>query len=263
MAIGRVLRRLRHRLGLRQKDVAARADISDTTYSEVERGHLDRVTLAKLRRIAAVLEVELHLEPRWRGGALERALSQRHAEMSEVAARLVSAAGWEVRPEVSFNHFGERGIVDLVAWHAGARSLLLIEIKTELVDVSELLGVTDRRRRLASQIAAPFGWSPAVIGQWIVIAEGRTNRRRVAEHVTVLRAAFPLDGRSVAGWLRRPDQPMSALWFLPDSAEAGRGRGRAPRLRVRHRALSVAGAGKDAEIRSHRNLAVPHLVEVA
>ena len=142
-------------------------------------------------------------------------------------------AGWEIRPEVSFNHFGERGVVDVVAWHPGRRVLLLVELKTELVDPSELLTVMGRRRRLAAQIVAPFGWEATNVAQWVVLAESRTNQRRLAEHRSVLRAAFPADGRSVSGWLADPASPIAALWFLPDSGGASTRRRRAPRLRVR------------------------------
>src|SRR5262245_44293290 len=194
LAIGRVLRALRVRLGWAQRLVAQRAGISSSAYSRIERGMLDGVPLGKLRKVATVLEVRLVLEPRWRGAGLDRTLSSRHAAMAEAVTRLLLDAGWEVRPEVSFNYYGERGVVDLVAWHGPSRTVLLIELKTELVDPSDLLAVTDRRRRLAAKIVEPFGWQPMTVGQWVVVAESRTNQRRLAEHRTVLRAAFPEDG---------------------------------------------------------------------
>lgn len=221
VAIGRVFRFLRIRLGWPQRIVAAKAGISASAYSELERGHIDTVSLGRLRMVASVLEVRLFLEPRWRGAGLDRALSAGHGSMTEAVARILIEDGWEVRPEVSFNHYGERGIIDLVAWHAPTRTLLLVELKTELVDINDLLAVTDRRRRLAATIVEQFGWKPRTVGQWVVVAEGRTNRRRVAEHRAALRAAFPDDGRSVAGWLAAPARPASALWFLPDSSAAG------------------------------------------
>jgi transcriptional regulator with XRE-family HTH domain len=233
LAIGRVFRELRIRLGWPQRVVASKAGVSRGSYSDIERGRIDRVKLSRLRNVASVLDVRLALEPRWRGAALDRVLSARHASMTEAVTRLLVEAGWEVRPEVSFNHFGERGVVDIVAWHAELRVLLLVELKTELVDPNNLLAVTDRRRRLAALIAAPFGWQPRVVAQWVVVAEGRTNQRRLAQHRAAFRAAFPDDGRSVAGWLARPTRPLSALWFLPDSDRVSVGHRRAPRLRVR------------------------------
>jgi hypothetical protein len=159
--------------------------------------------------------------------------------MAEAVTQMLIDQSWEVRPEVSFNHFGERGVVDLVAWQAESRTLLLIELKTELVDINELLAITDRRRRLAHVISEPLGWQPARVAQWIVVAASRTNARRVADHRAILRAAFPADGRSVAGWLARPATAASALWFLPDSHGVRRGRGSAPTQRVRVRRPSV------------------------
>jgi transcriptional regulator with XRE-family HTH domain len=246
LAIGRVLRELRIRLGWPQRVVAAKARISASAYSEIERGHIESVSLGKLRKAAAVLEVRLVLEPRWRGAALDRAMSSRHASMSEAITRLLTNPGWEVRPEVSFNHFGERGVVDLVAWHAPSRTILLVELKTELVDINDLLTVTDRRRRLAATMVEQFGWTPACVAQWVVVAESRTNRRRLAEHRTVLRAAFPADGRSVGGWLAAPRDSTSALWFLPDSGPAGDRPRRAPRMRVRVRPSSAGPMAEPA-----------------
>jgi transcriptional regulator with XRE-family HTH domain len=238
-AVGRVFRELRIRLGLPQRVVAQRAGISTGSYSDIERGKIERVALKRLRRVASVLDVRLVLEPRWRGAALDRVLSSRHAAMTETVTRMLIGSGWEVRPEVSFNHFGERGVVDIVAWGAERRALLLVELKTELVNPNELLAVTDRRRRLGGTISAPFGWRPVVVGQWVVVAASRTNRRRLAEHRAAFRAAFPADGRSVEGWLAKPERPISALWFLPDSDATGVRRRLAPRLRVRPTGPSV------------------------
>jgi transcriptional regulator with XRE-family HTH domain len=255
LAIGRVFRHLRHRLGWRQEDVSKRAGLSIGLCSLIERGHLDGVTLGKLRKVAGILEIELAIEVRWRGGSLDRSLASRHAAMSEAVARLLLDAGWEVRPEVSFSHFGERGVVDLVAWHPGERALLLIELKTELVDVNALLGVTDRRRRLADVIAQSCGWAPGLVGQWVVVAEGRTNRRRLAEFRTILRAAFPFDGRSIPGWLANPSTAASAIWFLPDSNLARARSGRAPRQRVRLARPRVEPVVEAARSRPRRGLA--------
>ena len=211
VGIGRLFRGLRLRLRWRQVDVS-------------EKGHLDRIPLGTLRRVATVLEVRLPLEPSWRGGSIERVISGRHAAMAERLTTMLVTGGWEVRPEASFNSFGERGVVDLVAWHPVCHTLLLIELKTELVDPSGLLTVTDRRRRLAGVIARDSGWKPSVVAQWVVIAAGRTNARRVAEHRALLRAAFPADGRSIASWLADPRTPLDALWFLPDVADRSTGR---------------------------------------
>ena len=137
--------------------------------------------------------------------------------MTERVAKLLIDAGWEVKPEVSFSHFGERGVVDLVARHAPSAELLLVELKTEIVDVNDLLATTNRRHRLAPVIAQSCGWEYSTVSQWIVVLQSRTNQRRLADHRTAIRAAFPVDGRSVRGWIDHPREPIAAFWFLPDS----------------------------------------------
>lgn len=224
VGVGRLFRALRLRLGWRQLDVSQKTRISRSVYSAIERGHLDRIPLGTLRRVATVLEVRLPLEPSWRGGRIERVISGRHAAMAERLTAMLVTRRWEVRPEASFNSYGERGVVDLVAWHPAFHTLLLIEIKTELVDPSGLLTVTDRRRRLAGVIARDSGWAPDRVAQWVVLSAGRTNARRVAEHRSLLRAAFPADGRSIASWLEDPRTPLDAMWFLPDVADRSTGR---------------------------------------
>jgi transcriptional regulator with XRE-family HTH domain len=238
LGLGRAFRELRLRLGWRQRDVARKAGVSDSTYSRIERGDFDRMSLRVVRRVGEVLEVRLHLQASWRGSGLDRLLSSRHSAMTEVLTRRLLVAGWEVRPEVSFNIWGERGVVDIAAWHAASRALLLVELKTELVDVNRLLATTDRRRRLGAAIAKQLGWEPVTVSQWVVLAEGRTNRRRVADHRAVLRSAFPADGRAVGGWLASPIRAMSALWFLPDRPGARARASFAPVRRVRQREAS-------------------------
>jgi transcriptional regulator with XRE-family HTH domain len=63
LAIGRLFREIRLRLNWPQKIVASRAHISEGAYSAIERGLFETVPIGKLRRVAAVLEVRLPLEP--------------------------------------------------------------------------------------------------------------------------------------------------------------------------------------------------------
>ena len=153
---------------------------------------------------------------RWQGGDLGRLINARHAAMHEVMARFFALRSpWVAEPEVSFAIWGERGVIDILAWHPPTRTILLVELKTELVDVNELLGTLDRKRRLAADIAGARGLTPASIGVWVVVAESRTNRRAVAKHGTAIRSKLPTDGRSIGRWLDRPNGALGALSFLP------------------------------------------------
>jgi hypothetical protein len=189
------------------------------TVSRVERGQIPELTLATLRRVAAALEIRLELLPRGRGAELDRLLSERHSALHESVAKALARdfPAWVMASEVSFSIWGERGVIDLVLWHPEHRALLIIEFKTELVDVGDLLSTMDRRQRLAAQIVKSRHWHPRVVATWVVLAASRTNARRLGEHRTVLRTAFPAGVREIRRWLRDPVRSVAALslWREP------------------------------------------------
>jgi hypothetical protein len=90
-----------------------------------------------------------------------------------------------------------------------------------------------KTRRLAAVIARDRGWDPAAIASWVVLADNRTNRRALAAHAAVLRAKFPIDGRTIRPWLREPTARIDALSFLPSARVVGVRRDLAPVRRVR------------------------------
>ena len=94
------------------------------------------------------LDIRIDVVARWRGGELDRLLNAGHSAMHEsFGTFLGSLPGWAFAPEVSFSIWGERGVIDILAWHAPTRSLLVIELKRAIVDVNELVGSVDRKRR--------------------------------------------------------------------------------------------------------------------
>lgn len=231
-AIGIALRTLRRRRGWRQEDLALRASVSAERIAHLEAGRLERAGLAAIRTVSATLDAQLALRLRWHGEELDRLLNVGHSRLHEVfGAYVARLPGWVSLPEVSFSIYGERGVIDVLLWHPGRRALVVVELKTSIVDVQETLGTLDRKRRLALRIARERGWEPLVVGAWLVVSDTRTNRRRVAAHATVLRAALPVDGRGVKTWLRRPSRPLGALTFLPVPA-VSRASGRSSRVTV-------------------------------
>lgn len=222
LAVARAIRVMRIRRSMRQLDLAAEAGVSRTTISRIELAQLDGVPVGTLRRVCEGVGLRLVLELRGEGAALDRALGARHSAMHEAVARLFTdLPAWVVAPEVTFAIYGERGSIDILAWHAATRSLLVIELKTELVDVQDTLAVLDRKVRLAAKVAEDRGWRAATVSAWLVVAAGPTNRRRVAAHAAMLRAALPADGRTIGRWLQAPSGRVMALSFLSDDRPTG------------------------------------------
>jgi transcriptional regulator with XRE-family HTH domain len=236
LRLGATVRKVRIRRGWRQMDLAKRAATSTSTISRIERGHVETLSLATIRRVLAALEIRLDLVPRWRGGDLDRLLNVHHSRLHElVAIELRAHPGWTFQPEVSFAFVGERGVIDILAFHRERRVVLVIELKTNIVDVNELVGTLDRKTRLARRVAAERWTIPGdpSIATWLIVASSRTNRRRVQAHGTMLRTAFPSDGRSIGGWLARPSGPVRCLSFWPDSRPGSLGPTRTSVRRVR------------------------------
>lgn len=136
---------------------------------------------------------------------------------------ILGVAGWQMRVEVSYSHFGERGSMDILAWHEASRTLLVIEIKSELTSVESTLRKPDEKERLAPMVSAErFGWRPRAMGVLLVVRESSADRARAGRPASLLSAAVPTRSVAVKAWLRRPEGGLRGLWFL-SSADGGGG----------------------------------------
>jgi len=222
--VPRAIRHLRRRLGWRQQDLAERSGVSRESISRIERGALRGVSLGTIERVAGALDAIVDVMLRWQGAELDRTLDAAHARLQEWCAHELAALGWLVRVEVSFNQYGERGRIDVLAFHPAMRALLVVEVKTALGDLQDTLGRLDVKVRLARTIAREAGWTDVVaVVPVLALAEGRTTRRIIAAHATLFER-YRLRGRQARAWLRRPaaPTPTGLLWFLnvPDSHQA-------------------------------------------
>lgn len=242
--LGIAVRALRRHRGWRQVDLARRARVSQQTISRLERGSAGSASLAMTARVVEALEADLDLAVRWRGGALDRILDERHAALSGVAAGRLANAGWEVLAEVSYSEYGERGSIDLLAIDERGGTLVVIEVKTELLSIEATLRKHDEKCRLASRIVhARFGKA----GPWrvcavLVLPDTGASRRRVAAHAAILDRTYPVRGREASSWLRDGGRgpARGAIVFLPLTNRRSDSRATASPHRVR-----VAGAPSD------------------
>lgn len=215
-------RSLRIRLGWRQADLAARCRVSQDLVSLIERGHVDRVAFGTLQRIASELEAELVPILRWRGGDLDRLTDEAHATIVGRTVELLRAAGWLVRTEVTYSVYGERGSIDILAWHASTRTLLVVEVKSDLVSAEETLRKHDEKARLAIGIAAETtGWQAARVARLLILPGLSTQRRRVDRHAAVLNVAYPARGHELRRWLAAPSGAIAGLLFLAVDRSSG------------------------------------------
>lgn len=234
VALGRTLRAIRQRLGLRQADVAVKGEVSQQLVSRIEAGLLRGTSTRVLRQVAGSLGAELVVSVRWHGADVDWLRDEAHARLVADIAALLEADGWITAPEVTYSWYGERGSIDLLAFHPATRTLLVIEAKTEIVSVEETLRRHDQKVRLAARIALDrFGWEARSVGRLLVVRDATTARRRISRHDAVFGRAYPIRGWAARAWLATPAGPAGLLVFLSSTTGGGAGRNPATIRRVR------------------------------
>ena len=239
--IGRVIRAIRHQKGWRQVDVARKARLSQAIVSRAELGGIGQLTVATLRKLASAVGAEAVVTVRWRAADLDRLMDEGHATLVGAVVDLLTNAGWVVHTEVSFSVYGERGSVDVVGWHAATRTLLVVEVKTELVSIEETIRTLDVKVRLAAEVVTDrFGWEPLVRSHLLVLPARSTQRRQAGRHASVLERGFPIRGQELRRWIGSPDRSAGGLLFVPLTTAAGTKSGVLSRKRIRPTASDVA-----------------------
>jgi transcriptional regulator with XRE-family HTH domain len=216
LEVGRIARALRRRRRWRQQDVALRAGLHRSTVSLIERGRLSGLTLRVIRQHLDALGAQVDVAARWRGAELDRLLDEQHSWLQAAWKARLERWGWDVAVEASFNRYGERGRIDLLAWRAAQRILLVIEVKTEVLDAQGLLGGLDVKTRLGPFVGRDLGWArPALLAPALIITDGSTNRDRISR-LAPLFGRFRLRGRAAISWLRRPEGVVTGLLLFSD-----------------------------------------------
>ena len=199
----------------------------------IERGDSGSMPIAALGRAAEALGAQAELRLLWQGEGLDRLLDEGHARLVEWVVRRLAAFGWDVAVEVSFSRYGERGSIDVLAFHPRRRALLVIEVKSVTPDMQAMLGGLDRKARLGPAIARERGWDPEIVARALVLADTRTNRRRLEAHGATIRAALPTGTREMTRWVADPVAPAPAgVWFVADVRRADGNPVRRYRVRV-------------------------------
>jgi transcriptional regulator with XRE-family HTH domain len=214
---GQSLRALRRRRRWTQARLANAVGVSRSLIGRIERGGADRVPVRVLVAVAAALGASVSVRVLWHGEGLDRLVDAGHASLTERMLAWLRALEWQVETEVSFNVRGERGAVDILAFHEPSGSLLVIEIKSVVPDLQAMLGTLDRKARLAIDIARDRGWDVRTVSRLLVLPDDRTARRRVEQHASTFRAALPARTVEVRRWLRAPAGRLAGILFLPDA----------------------------------------------
>lgn len=195
--------------------------MSRDTISRIENDRLDNVPAGTIQRCVEALGGYLRMDVAWQGERLPRLIDARHAALQNAFVLLLTSCGWDSRVEVSFNHFGDRGRIDILGFHARTRTLAVVEVKPDIDDAQETLGRLDVKVRLGRPIAAESGWNADRVMPVLVLEDAASPRRHVRA-LEGLFARYASRGRSAKAWLRVPNGEVSGLIVFMNAPSAAR-----------------------------------------
>jgi transcriptional regulator with XRE-family HTH domain len=228
---GLSIRALRRRKRWTQQRLALETDLARSTIARIETGHADEATVRTLTRVAAALGATVNVRVLWHGEGLDRLLDASHADLTDRVLELLGDLGWQAVPEVSFNNYGERGSIDILAFHEPTGALVVIEIKSVVPDLQSMLETLDRKVRVALALAHGRGWQATSVSRLLVLPDDRTARRRVDRHRMTFDAVLPARTAAVRRWLAAPLGRLAGILFLSDVHHTV----------TRHRVSAIAG----------------------
>jgi transcriptional regulator with XRE-family HTH domain len=213
--LGKAMRAIRLSIGATQATIASRAGVSQSVYSRVERGGATTEKLSTMARIAAALDADLVVDLRYKGGLVDRLIDRAHATIVEYLVNRLRRAGWETVVEFSFNVFGERGSVDILAWHAATRTLLIVEVKSRFTDLQAMLLSLGRKLRLVpDQARRELGWNALAVGR-IVVAPATTEATNLLDrHRSTFETTLPARALEIRRWIRDPGGAIAGVWLV-------------------------------------------------
>ena len=196
--VGRRVRDVRLALGWSQRELARRSELAQSTICRIERAALADLSFDTAAVVLDVLGVRATLDlqsPFIADGRRQK--DPGHARCVAYVARRLRRLGWVTATEVEIVTGSSRGWIDVLAYRARDGLLLVIEIKTDLVDIGMVLRQVSWYERAAWDAARRQGWLPReAIGAVLVLATQRTHER-VAENREVLRQSFPISARDL------------------------------------------------------------------
>lgn len=190
MRFGQATLQTRRALGWSQRELARRCGLSQTLVWRVE-GARPPLSVNVVARIADALGLEVDLTLRAPFIAERPQRDAAHARCSSYVQHRLEALGWTVAREVEIVHGRSHGWIDLLAFDQRSRSVLIVEIKTELDDLGRIERTLSWYERDGWAAARRLGWRPARTAAWLLVLATEVNDDRIRANRELLANAFP------------------------------------------------------------------------
>jgi transcriptional regulator with XRE-family HTH domain len=211
--IARTVHDGRTALGWSQEHLSERSGVSRPMVARVESASVN-VSVDVAGKLLSALGVAVRLEVDAPFVA-RRQVDAVHARCVGYVRRRLEAAGWTTASEVEVAAGRARGWIDILAFDPESRTLLVIEVKTDLVDI----GGTERQlrwyRASAVRAAEALGWKPRRVEVALLVLAANTNDACLADNADLVRQSFPADAGQLQALVREGEAlPGPAVAFV-------------------------------------------------
>jgi transcriptional regulator with XRE-family HTH domain len=186
--------RVRRARGWSQRRLAVEAGVSQSTVARAEQGVGGSVEALERLLRAAGARARIHEPP----AAEPRRSDLLHRVGVGTLRRLFTRAGMQVATEQPVVDGGIRGWIDLLAFDESISRVVLVEFKSELLDLGGTVRQVERYARSVLQPARALGWRPKEIVVALVVLATEDADAFVATNRAELADAFPARGRAAA-----------------------------------------------------------------
>jgi transcriptional regulator with XRE-family HTH domain len=196
------VRSARTRSGWSQRELARRLRVSHGAVQRLEGGTRNHLNLAVADAAVRLLGIRLTVDADLPGFP-DRA-DQRdavHAWCCDSVVRRLRAHGWQVWTEVEVGRERYRGWIDVLAYRREDRALLVVEMKTVIVDLGRTIRSLSWYARSAGDAARRLGCAPrSVVPALFVLATVESDARLMVAP-DLIRSALPGRAAGLTAWI--------------------------------------------------------------
>jgi transcriptional regulator with XRE-family HTH domain len=212
----------REEIGWSPSELARRVGLSASTVPRIENRRLDGLSVATAGRILEELGVAFEFRPAFVADPPQQR-DAAHARCSAYVRRRLEGRGWEVAQEVEVGSARSRGWIDVLAFERSRGAVLVVEIKTELMNVGAVQRNMSWYEREAWGAAKRQRWHPRRVTGLVLLLATEANEGSIRANRELMKQWCPVRAIEMDGWLRDPEaMPRARALALIDPASRRR-----------------------------------------